>query len=423
MAVTLAGGVFAVARASQEAPGAQEAPAPVPTAAPWPRAPDTLPTAVPTTKVPGPPTDTVHTEERYRARYQATYAGWDDLLADGRPLPEVSAGCRSAWSRTTRDEQLDWDKAGYLCLNQLAGRGFKPQGVGGSGTVRSYRIGDGAARDRNLVIISAYSAKSQPGLVFPHRVGETDTTRLTVIDLDQRRYNTIELVKPTGAGTFTALDSHGSGLVWVGQYLYSSSRTALWMYNADDLMRIGGRYVLPAVARWSVRGEGGGLSSLGISRSGGSTVLTSINYSQTGRAWSQTFPLDAQGRLQRTSTAAAHDLVLTSSFGPGPASLRSRGTAAVPGTNFQGIGRSGHYRIANSSSLMLDGRRHGDNVVIMKKSAMLARFTMPEENIESLYLDEHRGRYVTITEHGKQFLFWLPLDHLIQQALNQRTER
>ena len=46
-------------------------------------------------------------------------------------------------------------------------------------------------------------------------------------------------------------------MVWVGQYLYTSSRGSLWMYNADDLMEIDGRYVLPAVARWSATGESG----------------------------------------------------------------------------------------------------------------------------------------------------------------------
>lgn len=106
--------------------------------------------------------------------------------------------------------------------------------------------------------------------------------------------------------------------------------------------------------------------------------------------------------------------MLTSSFGPDPRTVRSSSSVRVPGTNFQGIGSTGRHRIVNSSSLMLDGRRHGDNVVIMKDDTVLARYRMPEENVESLYLDERRSRYVTITEHGQQFLFWLPLDHLIR---------
>ena len=77
---------------------------------------------------------------------------------------------------------------------------------------------------------------------------------------------------------------------------------------------------------------------------------------------------------------------------------------------------SGPYRFVNSSSLMFDGRRHGDNLVIVKKNTVIARFSMPSENVESLYVDYHRRRYVTVTEHGRQFLFWLPLDHLITRA-------
>jgi hypothetical protein len=64
----------------------------------------------------------------------------------------------------------------------------------------------------------------------------------------------------------------------------------------------------------------------------------------------------------------------------------------------------------------VDGRRHGDNVVVLKKDQTLARFAMPSENVESIYLDYRRDTYMTVTEHGRQFLFWLPLDHLIDRA-------
>ena len=236
-----------------------------------------------------------------------------------------------------------------------------------------------------------------------------------MIDLDHRRYNTVELVRPTGAGAFTALDSHGSGLAWVGQYLYSSSRGSLWLYNVDDLMIINGRYVLPAVARWKVQGVGG-LSSLAVDRSASPARLTGISYSETGTAWSQSFALDAAGLVRRGARRAEHELNLIRAYGPVPAAVRSITSTSVPGTNYQGIGTAGRYRIVNSSSLMLDGRRHGDNVVILRKNTMIARFSMPSENIESLYVDPRRSRYVTITEHGRQFLFWLPLDHLIDRA-------
>lgn len=421
MAATLAGALLLAVKAPSlvgpvERPEISLPPEPSPTAT----TPRPSPTASPTAGRAGPPAGTVHVDDRYRTRHAGTYAGWDELLADGRSLPTRSPRCRTDWRTTTRDDALDWRQAGYLCLDQLNGKGFKPQGVGGSGTAQGYRIGGRPASDRHLVIVSSYSAKPQRGLLFPHQPGKTETTRLTVIDLDQRRYNTVELVRPTGAGTLTALDSHGSGMVWVGQYLYSSSRGSLWLYNADDLLRINGRYVLPAVARWSVSGTGG-LSSLGVDRTTRTTRLVGITYSETGTAWSHTLELDRSGLLRPVRKPAVRQLRLTRDFGPGPGSVLSGTSSVLPGTNYQGIGTvrgddGRRYRIANSSSLMLAGRRHGDNVVIMRKDTMIARFAMPKENIESLYLDPRRERYVTITEHGRQFLFWLPTGHLIDRA-------
>lgn len=416
IAVSLVGGVLAVVRAQSFA-GPVERPAiSLPPSSPT-GVPSAEPTSAPSQDVdrPGPPARTVHVDDRYRDRYHGAYADWDALLADGRQLPTVSEGCRAAWQRTSRDAALDWGKAGFLCLDKLTGKGFKPQGVAGSGTTKGYRIGDRAARQRNIVLVSSYSAVAEKGLLFPHQPGKTETTRLTVIDLDHRRYNTVELVRPTGAGAFTTLDSHGSGLAWVGQYLYSSSRGSLWLYNVDDLLMINGRYVLPAVARWKVQGIGG-LSSLGVDRSTSRARLTGINYNETGSAWSQSFALDATGLVRQPAGRAEQELNLIRAYGRVQAAVRSATSAPVPGTNYQGIGTAGRYRILNSSSLMLDGRRHGDNVVILNKNTMIARFSMPSENIESLYLDPSRSRYVTITEHGRQFLFWLPLDHLIDRA-------
>jgi hypothetical protein len=357
----------------------------------------------------------VHVDDRYRGRYNGRYLGWDDLVEEGRQLPKVSDGCRSDWQVASRDDALDWDKATYLCLDRLTGSGFKPQGIGGSGATEGYQIGTQAAGERNIVVVSSYSSVKEKGLLFPNKPGQTDATRLTVIDFDRGRYNQVELVRPIGSSSFTGLDSHGSGFVWVGQYMYSSSLGTLWMYNADDLMEIDGRYVLPAVARWSVKGEGG-FSSIGIDRSSHPTTLTGINYNQNGTAWSQSFELDADGRLQHGATRAKHELNLTSTFGPGPATVRSTKSSVVPGSNFQGIGTSGPYRFVNSSSLKVNGKRQGDHVVILKKNEVIGRFSMPNENIESLYLDYWRSNYVTVTEHGRQFLFWLPLDHLIERA-------
>ena len=416
-ALLVAASVISVVLLALPQPGRISGPTPSPSptsVGPTTASPTPTPSPTPTT---GPPPGSVHTADAYRAHYGGTYAGWDAVIDAGHKLPKNSDTCRAACQQARRDPTLNWDKAGYLCLNRLVGRGFKPQGISGTGAVQGYRIGHRPAARRNIVVVSSYSVGAQPQLRFPNSPGRVDATRLTVIDLDRSRYNTVELVKPSGDDSFVALGSHGSGLAWVGQYLYSSSRTALWMYNADDLMLIDGHFVLPAVARWSVAGHGG-LSSLGLDRTGrGRTSLISITYSETGTAWSHTFPLDATGQLRQSKQRAADDLTLTSSFGPGPSPVYSSESSVVPGTNYQGIGAIGRHRIANSSSLMLDGRRHGDNVVILtKKTQLVARFSMPTENIESLYLDPRRRRYVTITEHGKQFLFWLPVDHLLEQA-------
>lgn len=414
-AVALVGGLVAAVRVSSvRGAGAPEISVPG-TPAPTPAPPTTERSPTPTPSGPGPAADTAHVDDRYRARYAGRYVGWDELLAAGQKLPKKTAGCRSDWGAARRDTALNWTMAGYLCLDQLTGNGFKPQGVAGSGATHGYRIGRRPAADRNIVLVSSYSSKPEKGALFPHRPGETDTTRLTVIDLHRGVYRHVELVRPDGANAFTALDSHGSGFVWVGQYLYSSSRGSLWMYNADDLMVIDGRYVLPAVARWGVKGAGG-FSSIGLDRSTKPTTLTAINYTQTGTAWSQSFDLDATGRLQNGTRKPADELTLTSDFGPGPATIRSTRSVVVPGTNFQGIGTSGKYRFVNSSSLLVDGRRHGDNVVVLKKDQTIARFAMPSENVESIYLDFRRDTYMTVTEHGRQFLFWLPLDHLIDRA-------
>ncbi|MDN5769644.1 MAG: hypothetical protein L0H24_01950, partial [Microlunatus sp.] len=191
--------------------------------------------------------------------------------------------------------------------------------------------------------------------------------------------------------------------------------STLWMYNADDLMEIDGRFVLPAVARWSVQGAGG-FSSIGVDRSTSPATLTGINYNENGTSWSQSFELDRDGRLVRGSTEAKHELKLSSTFGAGPSSVRSTRSAIIPGTNFQGIGATGPYRLVNSSSLKLGSRRVGDTLLVLKKNKVIGRFAMPKENVESVYVDYRRHTYVTVTEHGQQFMFWIPLDHLVSRA-------
>ena len=184
-------------------------------------------------------------------------------------------------------------------MDGLNGRAYKPQGIGGSATTERYTIGTKPAADRNIVLTSWYSQAREPGLFAANRSGES-VTRLVVMDMDQRRYNNVELVRPDGRGRLRNLDSHGSGLVWAGQYLYSSSHSVLWMYNADDILEINGRFVLPAVARWTVHGSGG-LSSISIDRSVTPNQLKGINYTKNGQAYIQSFDLAENGMLAQNS--------------------------------------------------------------------------------------------------------------------------
>src|SRR5687767_5884539 len=102
MAVSLVGGVLVVVRAQSFA-GPVERPAislPPTTAAPTPSPQPTATTPSQDAGPGGPPADTVHVADRYRARYHGRYADWEGLLVAGTTLPKVSKGCRAAWQRS-----------------------------------------------------------------------------------------------------------------------------------------------------------------------------------------------------------------------------------------------------------------------------------------------------------------------------------
>ena len=359
----------------------------------------------------GPPTDTVHTPARYLSHYKATRVGWDHVLARGHPLPRPGPGCAQQWRASGLDARIDGRRAAYWCLDGLPGQAYTPQGIAGSGTAEGYKIGRKFASNRNIVLTSWYSRSAEPGLFAANAKGDS-VTRLVVIDLDSRRYATVELVRPDGRDRLRRLNSHGAGLAWTGQYLYSSSRSWVWLFNADDLMSIHGHLVLPAVARWSVSGNGGA-SSISLHRGSGADSLTAINYTKTGQTLVQSFALDRHGLLATDAPPAAEPLVLTTGFGEDRRVIRSVATATVPGTHCQGIGSWGRYRFANSSSLLLPGRSHrGDATVVLRDDVVVNRFSMPGGNVESVYVDPRRRSYASLTEGGSRFLFVLPLSEL-----------
>ena len=212
-----------------------------------------------------PPKGTIHVRKRYIKHYRAKRATWNQVIGGGKRLGKPSGRCAQSWRKSGKDRRLNWRSVKYLCMTGLKGRGYLPQGIAGSGSARRYNIGSTPAALRNIVLTSWYSRAREPGLFAPNRRGQS-VTRLIVMDMGKRRYNRIELVRPAGRKKFRNMDSHGSGLAWAGQYIYMSSKSVLFMFNADDILKIRGRYVLPAVARWTVHGHGG-LSSMSIDRS------------------------------------------------------------------------------------------------------------------------------------------------------------
>lgn len=369
---------------------------------------------VPAAKRPdGPPTGTVAIAARYLAHYDATRVDWDDVLAHGRPLPKVTRQCAKAWKASGMDDRINRRRADYWCLDGLPGRAYTPQGLAGSGTAEGYRIGGRWASNRNLILTSWYSHVAEPGL-FAANVKGDDVTRLVVIDLDRRRYGTVELVRPDGHDKLRRLNSHGSGLAWTGQYLYSSSKSWVWLFNADDLLEIDGHYVLPAAARWSVAGDGAA-SSIALERRSGADRLAAINYTKTGPTRIHSFALDRQGVLASGPRPVASPLVLTTGFGEKKRAVASVASMTVPGTHFQGVAGWRRYRFANSSALRLNGAGspHRDATVVLRDGVVVHRYRMPEGNVESVYVDPRRRTYASLTEHGSRFLFVLPLAELV----------
>ena len=283
--------------------------------------------------------------DRYLRANDAKRVGWDELIDDGRRLPEPTKACERSWRASGKDRRIDWSSASHLCMSGLLGGAYKPQGVGGSATTEHYQIDGLPAAERNLVLTSWYSRSAERGLFAANGAGES-VTRLVVMDMDQSRYNTVELVRPGANGKLDNLNSHGSGLVWAGQYLYSSSHSELWMYNADDILKVDGRYVLPAVGRWRVTGLGG-LSSLSLDQIDRADPPGRHRLLE-GRAG---HAAELRSRRRRTGgwPTVRRRPVRTSSWptpsvrGPGGAQRQLR--RAIPGSSFQGIARYGPYTL------------------------------------------------------------------------------
>ncbi len=110
----------------------------------------------------------------------------------------------------------------------------------------------GDREGRRLALVSWY-AKQLPWDAVNHGV------RISVMDLDRRRYRHVLLVQATDDGGVEPLHCHAGGIVWHGSHLHvAATGKGLYTCRLDDLVRVpdratasGYRYVLPV--RWQLR--------------------------------------------------------------------------------------------------------------------------------------------------------------------------
>ena len=110
-------------------------------------------------------------------------------------------------------------------------------------------------QDRNWWPQGVTTADGHPRIVAVSWYAKDDQgSRVTLLDLAQRRYRHVLLVEPQADGTVKPLKVHAGGLVWHGPYLHVAA-TARGVYTCriEDLVRVpddeagahGYRYVLP----------------------------------------------------------------------------------------------------------------------------------------------------------------------------------
>ena len=133
------------------------------------------------------------------------------------------------WDAADRRDPLWWPQGVSSSEEADLAAGPAPAGLG----------------DRRLLVVSWY-AKGDQG------------SRVTVLDLDSRRYRHVLLVVPTlvdGVAGLRPLQVHAGGLVWHGSYLHvAATGRGFHTCRVDDLLRVpegsglethGHRYVLP----------------------------------------------------------------------------------------------------------------------------------------------------------------------------------
>jgi hypothetical protein len=91
----------------------------------------------------------------------------------------------------------------------------------------------------------------QPELLGVTWYAKSGGSRLSILDLEERRYRHVELVRPTGDG-HEPLRIHAGGLAWIGNRLHvAATKAGLWVADTDDIVRTSEAFVLPVRHRLS----------------------------------------------------------------------------------------------------------------------------------------------------------------------------
>lgn len=196
-------------------------------------------------------------------------------------------GRRSPWAPGLRVARaLTWD------AEDRRDRRWWPQGATSSADARLEATDPDRVEGRRLLAVSWWGTAPD---------GRNDGSRVSVYDLDSRRYQHLDLVRVEDGG-LQPLRVHAGGLVWHGPWLWvAATAKGLWSCHVDDVLRVGDRHVLPVRRAWpAVTDEGAEpfrWSFLSLSRTGG-PALVGGEYARGRRTRRlQVLPLDRGTRL------------------------------------------------------------------------------------------------------------------------------
>ncbi len=118
------------------------------------------------------------------------------------------------------------------------------------------------------VLMVSWYAKTMPGEPTPPG---GQGSRISVVDLETRRYDHVLLVRAQADGSWKPLQVHAGGIAWVGSWLHvAATAKGFWSARVDDVVEVpagrraetfGHRWVLP-VRRGHAAGSGEGVEPL-----------------------------------------------------------------------------------------------------------------------------------------------------------------